>query len=225
MPAASRLSRFSALRSDLEILNANGGSPITPRIPSQTYSLVLRRERYAHARLAPPVNRFSLVCHSHASLAGIARASQSEYGRNRNVPALGAGGVTPESRRHDREALFPQDLFARFDPAISFHDVTFTHGVQSIVRVGGQLATIDEEVIESFRSRVDEHGLIPLARRPERGDCITIQSGPFADLVGVVERSLPAQERVIVLLTSVASAVRIELPADHLRRCDVGCAS
>lgn len=121
-----------------------------------------------------------------------------------------------------REALFPQYLFARFDPAISLHDVTFTRGVQGIVRVGGQLATVDDDLIEFFHSRVDEHGLIPLGRRVEPGVRVTIQSGPFTDLAGIVERSLPARERVIVLLTSIAFPLRVELPADDIRTCEVG---
>jgi transcriptional antiterminator RfaH len=129
--------------------------------------------------------------------------------------------VRPASRRRarvtPREALFPQYLFARFDPGDSLHDVTFTRGVQSIVSIGGQLATVSDEVIEFFRSRIDEHGLIPIGRRLERGDRVEIESGPLADLTGVVERNLPARERVIVLLTSVGCPMRVELPADHLR--------
>jgi transcriptional antiterminator RfaH len=122
----------------------------------------------------------------------------------------------------DREALFPQYLFARFDPAASFHDVTFTRGVQGLVRVGGQLATVDDDLIEFFRSCVDEHGLIPVGRKLEPGVRVTIQSGPFMDLAGIVERSLPARERVIVLLTSIGSQLRVEVPADHIRACEGG---
>jgi transcriptional antiterminator RfaH len=122
-----------------------------------------------------------------------------------------------DANRSGREALFPQYLFARFHADMSLHDVTFTRGVQSVVRVGGQLATVDDNVIAFFRSRVDEHGLIPLQQKLAPGELVTINCGPFADLVGVIERSLPARERVIVLLTSVSSAMRVEVPAGDLR--------
>jgi transcriptional antiterminator RfaH len=128
--------------------------------------------------------------------------------------------VRAESRSRKppcREPLFPQYLFARFDPDVSLHDVTFTRGVQSLVRFGGQLGTLDDEVIEFFRSRVDEHGVIPIAQELPPGGCVTIRRGPFAELAGVVERGVPSRHRVVVLLNSVCSPMRIEVLADDLR--------
>lgn len=136
--------------------------------------------------------------------------------------------VRTASRRRlppQREALFPQYLFARFEPAASLHDVTFTRGVHSVVRVGGQLATVDEGVIVFFRSQVDQHGLIPLGRKLQPGEPVTIQHGPFSDLAGIVERSLPARHRVVVLLGSLGGQMRVEVPADHLGTCGVSVAS
>jgi transcriptional antiterminator RfaH len=124
--------------------------------------------------------------------------------------------ATSRPRRKEREPLFPQYLFARFNRERSLHDVTFTRGVQGIVHLGGELAAIDDATIEFFRSRLDEAGLIPLGRKIESGELVTIQSGPFTELAGVVERNLPGRERVIVLLTSVGLGVRVEVPADHL---------
>jgi transcriptional antiterminator RfaH len=127
-------------------------------------------------------------------------------------------------RKTDREPLFPQYLFARFEPQASLHDVMFTRGVQSLVRVGGELATLDDDVIEFFRSRVDERGLIPLGRTLEPGERVTIAEGPFADLIGVVERNLPSRARVLVLLTSVGPGMRVEIPLDHIRMPPMGIA-
>jgi transcription elongation factor/antiterminator RfaH len=133
---------------------------------------------------------------------------------------------TTSRRRHrDREPLFPQYLFARFDAEKSFHDVIFTRGVQSIVRIGGDLATVADGVIEFFRSRVDDAGLIPLGRKLEPGARVRIHSGPFAELAGVVERNLPGSQRVLVLLQSVGPAVRVEVPADHVALQNAGFVS
>lgn len=41
-------------------------------------------------------------------------------------------------------ALFPQYLFARFEPGIRLHDVTFTRGVQRPVWGGTSLAAIED---------------------------------------------------------------------------------
>lgn len=124
-------------------------------------------------------------------------------------------------RRFDREALFPQYLFARFDAHECAHDVTFTRGVQNIVRVGGELATLNEDVIGLFRSKLDEHGFIPLGQKLEPGEQVTIERGPFAELAAVVERILPAKQRVIVLLATVATSIRVEVPTDDVRPLEV----
>lgn len=132
--------------------------------------------------------------------------------------------VRTASRRRTtpgREPLFPQYLFARFDPERSLHDVTYTRGVQAVVRVGGELGAVDDDAIEFFRSRMDEHGCIAL-RQSAAGESVTIERGPFAELTGVVERSLPARQRVIVLLTSVGASMRVEVAADDLCRRGAG---
>lgn len=125
----------------------------------------------------------------------------------------------PDRRRRPekREPLFPQYLFARFDAEQSLHDVTFTRGVQRVVNVGDAFATVDDEVIDVFRSRIDEHGAIPLGRPLEAGDRVRIDHGPFADLAGVVERILPAHERVLLLLTTVGTKMRVEVPLGDVR--------
>jgi transcription antitermination factor NusG len=123
-----------------------------------------------------------------------------------------------KSERPNGEPLFPQYLFARFDAQRSLHDVTFTRGVQRIVQIGGGLATIDDEVIAFFRSRGDAHGSIPIGRVLAAGERGTIEHGPFAALAGVVERVMPARQRVLVLLTAVGPgpALRVEVPTDHV---------
>jgi transcriptional antiterminator RfaH len=116
-----------------------------------------------------------------------------------------------------REALFPQYLFAKFDPQARLHDIGFTRGVQGIVKIGGELAIVDDEVIECLRSWVDEQGFVPMGQKIEPGMRVVVEAGPFAELVGIVERTLPAQQRAIVLLTIIGCSKRVVLPADHLR--------
>jgi transcriptional antiterminator RfaH len=115
-------------------------------------------------------------------------------------------------------ALFPQYLFAHFDPARSLRDVHFTRGVQGIIRFGTCLATVDDEVIALFRSRMDAQGLIDVGEPLRPGERVLIEHGPFAALAGVVERHLPDKERVTVLLTCVQSGVHVEVATDAVRR-------
>jgi transcription elongation factor/antiterminator RfaH len=120
-------------------------------------------------------------------------------------------------RRRDREALFPQYLFARFDSQRLLHDVTYTRGVQGVVRFGTELAAIDDTLIQHFRSRIDAAGLIPIGDELEPGARVTIKGGPFAELSGVIERRLPSRHRVLVLLTAVGAGARVELPVEEVQ--------
>ncbi len=129
----------------------------------------------------------------------------------RSARAHGDGHVTP---------LFPQYVFARFNPATSLHDVTFTRGVYHVLRFGDTLASVDDEVIQFFRSRMDAHGFIRIGEPLQPGELVAIQSGPFRAFVGVVERHLSNKERVIVLLTTVQADMHVEVSTHCLARVD-----
>lgn len=114
--------------------------------------------------------------------------------------------------------LFPQYLFARFDPVESLHDVCFTRGVQTVLRVGAVLATVDDSAVEFLRARMDETGLIPVGEPLQPGERVVIEDGPFAQLIGVVERHLSDRERVTIFLSTVTTTFRLELPVESVRR-------
>jgi transcriptional antiterminator RfaH len=116
--------------------------------------------------------------------------------------------------------LFPQYLFARFDPERALRHVSFARGVQSVVKVGGALATVDHDVIAMLQSRVDDEGFVRIGEPLQPGDSIRIASGPFAALAGVVERNRSAHDRVLVLLTVVNGGMRVEVPRDCVQRID-----
>jgi transcription antitermination factor NusG len=120
-------------------------------------------------------------------------------------------------RARANEPLFPQYLFARFSKEQSLHDIAFSRGVQRVVSVGGSLATVDEGVIQLFQSRVDTQGLLRCGGEFQRGESVQIAHGPFADLAGVVDRVLPAHERVVILLSTAEATMRVELTVDQVR--------
>jgi transcriptional antiterminator RfaH len=126
---------------------------------------------------------------------------------------------TRRARKYTNAApLFPQYLFGRFDLAPRLHDVCFTRGVHSVVHAGSRPATIDDGFIGLLRSRMDANGLIQVGEPLQPGERVIVADGPFLALAGVVERMLPERERVIVLLTAVQAAVRVQLAADDVRR-------
>lgn len=114
--------------------------------------------------------------------------------------------------------LFPQYLFAQFDPDRALRHVSFARGVQSVVKFGGVLATVEHDVIAMLQSRVDHEGFVRIGEPLQPGDGIRIASGPFAALAGVVERNLSAHDRVLVLLRAVNSGMRVEVPCGCVQR-------
>lgn len=153
--------------------------------------------------------------------------SRQEFRAEHNLQAGGIEVFLPRTsaRRscHGRRLaeiapLFPQYLFARFEPEARLHDVTFTRGVQAPVRVGAELAVIGDVAIEFLKSRVRPDGLIRIGELLQPGEKVIIEDGPFAALVGVVERCFSERERVIVLLTAVRAPLRLDLGVESVRR-------
>jgi transcriptional antiterminator RfaH len=142
---------------------------------------------------------------------------------------LQAGGIDvflpcvapdPTGRGHARkiQPMFPQYLFARFQAEARLNDVSFTRGVQAPLRIGETLAVVEDTVIEFLQSRVESDGLIHVGKPLEAGDAVIVEDGPFAALVGIVERCVSSRERVIVLLTALSTPVRVDLAVHAVRR-------
>jgi transcriptional antiterminator RfaH len=134
------------------------------------------------------------------------------------LPRISARRSGRSQRYTEVAPLFPQYLFAQFEPDARLHDVVFTRGVQAPLRVGADLAIVDDTAVAFLRSRVRADGLIRVGEPLQPGEKVVIEEGPFAALVGVVERFVSERERVIVLLSAVRTPFRVDLGAESVRR-------
>jgi len=100
--------------------------------------------------------------------------------------------------------LFPKYVFSRFTAGTLLHQISFTRGVHRVVSFDGKPVPIDDEVIAFFKSRVGQNGFLNIGESLNPGDKIKIKSGPWQELVGVVERDLTTSERVLILITSIS---------------------
>ena len=133
------------------------------------------------------------------------------------LPCLRPFARRRRSTAFEPEPLFPQYIFVRVSDQASVHNLQFTRGVQQPVRFGSEIALVSHEVIEFLKARTDGDGFI--AARPfQRGEAVSIHEGPFQALTGVVDRYLPGQQRVMILLTA-AEHMRVDVPVDWLSRC------
>jgi len=112
--------------------------------------------------------------------------------------------------------MFPCYLFAHVTPR-DFHRINRTAGVRGFVTFGGAPAQLDDAVVEFLRAREGADGVIRANPLPQ-GREVVITEGPLRGLLAVIERRLPARQRVLVLLEILQRQTRVELPEKWVRQ-------
>ena len=124
--------------------------------------------------------------------------------------AAGAGHI---------EALFPGYLFARLDLARRFYQVSWTPGVRNFLSFGdGAPEALDDAVVELLRLRAQGGDVLHPRVDLQRGTQVEVRSGPFAGLLGIIERPISGAGRVAVLLEILKRQTRVELSMDAVAR-------
>lgn len=112
--------------------------------------------------------------------------------------------------------LFPGYLFVQL-AVEQCARVSWTPGVKAFVSFGGAPAALDAQVIAFLREREGADGLIVCGEPLPAARAVRIVRGPFRGLCAVVERALPALERVRVLMQLLERDTPVELPAAWVR--------
>lgn len=87
-----------------------------------------------------------------------------------------------------------------------------------MVSFNGKPVPIDDDVIAYFKSLINKNGFLHIGEVLKPGDKIKIKSGPWQELVGVVERNLTASERVLILMTSINYQGRLTVDKDMVEK-------
>jgi len=127
------------------------------------------------------------------------------------LPKMEAFSVVYGKSRKVIKSLFPNYLFARFDPMVSYRLVNWAHGVTRVLGYEGAPSPINDEVIEIIKRRVDEKCVVQKALHFNAKDPIRINSGPFKDLIGIFERWVTEEGRVRVLLDLLTYSANVEM--------------
>jgi transcriptional antiterminator RfaH len=132
-----------------------------------------------------------------------------------NLGAWGVEAFVPwveaRARSSNPAPMFPGYIFARFDIGCFLHHILFTRGVSHVVSFGGIPAIVEEDVIATIRSRTDQHGVARAVPNLKPGDSVMVQAGPLRNLVGIFEKELPDNERIEILLATIAYSARIRI--------------
>jgi transcriptional antiterminator RfaH len=116
------------------------------------------------------------------------------------------------------EALFPGYLFANFELGRMYRAVGYAHGVRSIVRFANRYPTIDEVTVTQLSQHVGEREIRVIDYEPLRGDSVKVTEGAFAGLNAVVTQTLPARDRIRVLMEFLGRKVEAELERSAVLR-------
>jgi transcription elongation factor/antiterminator RfaH len=110
-----------------------------------------------------------------------------------------------------RAPLFPRYMFLILDLGRDrWLSVRSTFGVSSLFTCEDRPVPVPAGVVEALVARTDEAGLALFDAGLTTGQTVRILSGPFADLVGTLER-LDGAGRVRVLLTIMGRTVPVAL--------------
>jgi transcriptional antiterminator RfaH len=114
--------------------------------------------------------------------------------------------------------LFPRYLFARFDPELYYHKVSFTRGVNKIVSFGAAPLAVSDETIQMIQDRVAADGYVQIGEEFEPGDVVRIKQGSLRGVSGVFDARLKDSDRVKILLTSINYQASVTLERQNLER-------
>lgn len=120
-----------------------------------------------------------------------------------------------------RRPLFPGYLFIRFVPeAGHWRRINSTRGLTRLVQTDPRRPTpLPDALIEGIRARCDEDGMLGPDRGLAPGDRIRVIAGPFADVVGRIER-MSEDDRIRVMLEFMTTEVRTRISADAVQKLD-----
>lgn len=112
--------------------------------------------------------------------------------------------------------LFPGYLFARFELEAHYRAVTYSHGVRKVVDFGQVPAIVDNEIIETIQSALQD-GFVTLPQSAfTRGQVVRIKEGPLRGLEAIFECEMDDHERVVILLRALSYQARVIMDLEQL---------
>jgi transcription elongation factor/antiterminator RfaH len=108
--------------------------------------------------------------------------------------------------------LFPGYLFVEIVLLNDFHQIIWTPGVKGFVAFGGVPTAIQSRVVHFLQHEAGPDGVIRPARRFHKGDRVRIKRGPFAGLIGIIEKPCPEHGRIRVLMDFLRQGTAVEVP-------------
>ena len=111
--------------------------------------------------------------------------------------------------------LFPGYLFLQLGANQAWRSVNGTFGVIRLITAGDAPQAVPLGVVENILAHAGDDGSIVLSESLKIGQAVRVTDGPFADLMGTLER-LNSAGRARVLLHLLGRSVSVSLRCDAL---------
>lgn len=111
--------------------------------------------------------------------------------------------------------LFPGYIFVSPSNTQSLSAINATRGISRVVTFGTTPARIPEELVIQLKARCDETGTLLPFKKLNPGDEIRVIRGPFAELVGSIDKIEP-ERRVWAIFEILGTQIRVNLNSDDL---------
>lgn len=134
------------------------------------------------------------------------------YGIDTLLPCLKETRMIRRIRKTVTVPFFPGYLFGRFNLEEHYRTVSYARGALTIVSFGHTPARVEEDIIDSIRTRLTDGVLTVKSQCPAPGQTVRIKSGPMDGLDAVFQYEMPGQQRAVVLLRCLAYQGRFVLP-------------
>ena len=111
--------------------------------------------------------------------------------------------------------LFPGYLFARIELKDSIF-ILSTHGVNTIVKFGDKIITIDDKVLNSIKLALEGgYDLHPM-KYFTIGDQVKVIDGPMKGAKGIVETKQKNKNRLVIKIDALQQAVAVHINSEYL---------
>ena len=113
--------------------------------------------------------------------------------------------------------LFPGYIFVCFNPENDiWRKINSTMGITKLVSFGSRPQSLPEGIITDLMARCDDKGKLQPPESLQKGDDVTVLSGPFADFVAKVI-SIDEEQRVWLLLDCLGQRTKIQMATDKVK--------
>ena len=117
--------------------------------------------------------------------------------------------------------LFPSYVFCRASVADTLAAIVYCPGVHRLIRFGDTFAVLENADVDFLRAREEGRGHIVIPGKPLRvGGRVRLTAGPFKDMEAIIERYVPAAERVRLLLKVASGTWHVQVSTKTLRSLD-----